>query len=226
MRYTRYDLKKKKKKNNNKIFFAIFAIMVISAVVLGTAISKFTIKGPSNSTSSEKVNSKPVKFIAIQGGMYAKTENADKEKAVLALYGNPFIIIDGNLNRVFSGIYLEDTFQNIIDALNKNDKSNSKMIFTLNKKDLCDAEIAEIVSANIKILSKLTESEVRAVQTQEFKAWTSSLKKVDGSSKNIKVLNDLEDYVGKLPAELTKDKAADNYIFLYNILKNICTISK
>jgi len=227
MRYTRYDLKNKNKKKHHYIS-VVFVLMLVLAIILGTIVSKFTIKGaaPQKTEANTNSSSKPIKFAAIQGGLYANIDNANKEKDVLASFGNPFMIKEGDRNRVFLGIYSEDSFDNIIKTLNEKGKSNSKMVFTLNKNNLCDAEIAEIISANIKILQKLTESDVRAVKTQDLKTWATALKKADDSSKNIKELNELKDYIGKLPTELTKDKAADNYVFLYNILKNISEISK
>lgn len=232
MRYTRYDLKKKSNKKNNKknkYFYVVFISMLIMAVILGTIVSKFTIKNAvawKTETNTNISSSKPAKYVAIQGGIYANIDNANKEKNVLSTFGNPFMIKEGDKNRVFVGIYSEDTFENIIKTLNDSKKSNSKMVFTLKRNNLCDSEIAEIISANIKVLSKLTESDVRAIKTQDFKTWTASLKKVDTSSENIKSLDELKDYVGKLPNEITKDKAADNYVFLYNILKNTSEISK
>ncbi len=228
MRYTRYDFKRNKSKNNKKGLLAIFGAMIVFAAITGTFIFNISMKNPGapQSTTAVKSQGTSAKFIAIQGGMFAKQENADKEKTALSPYGSAFIVKQGELNRVFSGIYLEDNYKAIVDSMNKNSKSNSKMVFTLNKKDICDAEIAEIVTANLKILNKLSENGVKAIQTKDFKTWTSTLKKPDNTSKNIEVLNQLKDYVGKMPEEVTRDKAPDNYIFLYGILKNICDISK
>ena len=227
MRYTRYDLKKKNKKNHHYVSI-IFIFILIMAVIMGTIVSKFTINTttPQKTEANTNSSNKPIKFVAIQGGLYANIDNANKEESVLSSFGNPFMIKDGDRNRVFLGIYSEDSFDNIIKTLNEKSKSNSKMVFTLTKNNLCDAEIAEIISANIKILQKLTESDVRAIKTQDLKTWAAALKKVDDSSENIKELNELKDYIGKFPDQLTKDKAAENYIFLYNILKNVSEISK
>ena len=226
MRYTRYDLKKKNKKNHHYISI-IFIFILVMAVIMGTIVSKFTINTtPQKTEANSNSSNKPIKFVAIQGGMYANIDNANKERDVLASYGNPFMIKDGERNRVFLGIYSEDSFDNIIKTLNEKGKSNSKMVFTLTKNNLCDAEIAEVISANIKILEKLNESDVRAVKTKDLKTWVAALKKVDTSSGNIKELNALKDYIGKFPDQLTKDKVAENYIFLYNILKTLSEISK
>lgn len=76
--------------------------------------------------------------------------------------------------------------------LTDNKIDNSKVTFIMNKKDLCDAEISEIITAYIKVVNKLSEKDVKSVKTEEIKKWMSSLDKVDKNSSNIKTLNNLK----------------------------------
>jgi hypothetical protein len=98
---------------------------------------------------------------------------------------------------------------------------NSKMSFSIDSSDNCDDEIVEIINANIQILTKLSEQNVKSIQTDSLKSWCASLKAVDKGSRNIMILDDLKLYINSFPKELTKEKAVENYVYLYNTLKKM-----
>lgn len=235
MKYTRYDLRRK---NDNKTFVVVILLIFAFAFIFGTAIFKLLMRTPSdvnvNNNSSNTIQSKSntnasdsiskdkvVKFMAVQGGVYQNKDNAEAERNLLNQYGTPFNVIEDNKTRVFLGIYTESQGEQIIKSLIEQKVDNSKMMFTINKEELCDAEIAEIINANLQILNKLAEKNVKAVQTDELKKWCSSLKKVDKNSKNVELLNNIKDHVSKMPKEVSKDKAEENYAYIYNILKKM-----
>lgn len=236
MKYTRYDLRKE---NSNKAFIVVILIILVIAFILGTVIFKLLIRAPIDSSKADtganivnsKDNTKSVnniakeskitKFIIVQGGMYQSKENADTELNLLNQYGTPFSVTEDGKTRVFLGIYTEEQGGNIVKSLIDQKVDNSKMVFVINSNNICDAEIVEIINANIQILNKLSEKNVKAIQTDELKKWCSSLKKVDKNSKNISVLNDILDHVNKMPKELAKDKAGENYAYIYNVIKKI-----
>lgn len=237
MKYTRYDLKRK---NDNKAFILIILLIFVLAFVFGTAAFKLLMRNTSNSNTgttnssnisenkdiskasdSTSISDKVVKFIAVQGGIYQNKDNAEAERLIFNQYGTPFNVIEDNKTRVFLGIYVESQAQQIMKSLTEQKIDNSKMLFTINNSDLCDAEIAEIINANIQILNKLAEKNVKAIQTDELKKWCLSLKKVNDDSKNIAILNDIKSHVSKMPKEISKDKAAENYEYIYSILKKM-----
>lgn len=238
MKYTRYDLKRD---NDNKAFIAVILLILVLAFIFGTAIFKLFIKSPissdiktdsvsnrsnqktDNNSSGKLNNSKITKFVVVQGGIYQSKENADAERNLLAQYGTPFTVTEDNKTRVFLGIYTEEQAERIMKSLTEQKVDNSKMTFTLNNNDLCDVEIAEIINANIQILNKLAEKNVKAIQTEELKKWCAALKKVDKDSKNILILKDIQDHINKMPKELTKENVGENYTYLYNILKKIAS---
>jgi hypothetical protein len=238
LKYTRYDLKRD---NDNKAFIAVIFLILVFAFLFGTVIFKLFIKSPISSNikidsvsnrSNQKTdtkssvnlnNSKITKFVAIQGGIYQSKENADAERNLLTQYGTPFTVTEDNKTRVFLGIYTEEQAERIMKSLTEQKVDNSKMTFTLNNNDLCDVEIAEIVNANIQILNKLAEKNVKAIQTEDLKKWCVALKKVDKDSKNILILKDIQDHISKMPKELTKENVAENYTYLYNILKKVAS---
>ncbi|EDU35839.1 hypothetical protein B2H94_13640 [Clostridium sporogenes] len=230
MRYTRYDIRKRNK--SNFTFFLIITLVLVLAFILGTVI--FNLVSPSNikkGNTITKDNTNVVKskdnksnssnYIIIQRGIYAKKENVSGVLNSLKPYGNIFTIEDNGKTRVFLGIYEEDEGIKLMKKLTDNKIDNSKMTFVINKKDLCDAEISEIITAYIKIVNKLSEKDVKSVKTEEIKKWVSSLDKVEKDSSNIKTLNNLKEHINKLPKDLTKDQSSKSYIFIYNILKEI-----
>lgn len=234
MRYTRYDLKK----TNNKTFMLLILLILALAFFFGTIIFKLFIGECKNNFKSDtsylqnNVNSKDknnesdskvIKFIVIQGGIYKSKENAESEKSLLSSYGTPFSVEEDNKIRILLGIYTEDQGEKVIKSLNDQKVDNSKMIFEINKCDMCDLEISELINANIQILNKLSEQNVKAIQTSELKKWCLSLKKLETGSKNIKILNELKSYVNKMPNEISKDKTDENYNYLYQILKKVGT---
>ncbi|EJO5346448.1 hypothetical protein NRP93_000495 [Clostridium botulinum] len=230
MRYTRYDIKKRNKCNFR--FFLIIAVVLILAFILGTMIFKLVL--PSNAkqgNGTKKNNINLIKgkdnentysnYVAIQRGMYAKKDNVSQILNSLKPYGNGFIIEDNGKSRVLLGIYEEEEGMKLMKKLTDNKIDNSKITFIINKKDLCDAEILEIISAYVKVINKLSEKDVKSVKTEEIKKWVASLDKVDKNSSNIKILNNLKENINKLPKDLTKNQASKSYIFIYNILKEL-----
>ncbi|EJE7233580.1 hypothetical protein FC820_09655 [Clostridium sporogenes] len=230
MRYTRYDIRKRNK--SNFTFFLIITLVLVLAFILGTVI--FNLVSPSNikkGNTITKDNTNVVKskdnksnssnYIIIQRGIYAKKENVSGVLNSLKPYGNIFTVEDNGKTRVFLGIYEEDEGIKLMKKLTDNKIDNSKLTFVINKKNLCDAEISEIITAYIKVVNKLSEKDVKSVRTEEIKKWVSLLDKVEKDSSNIKTLNNLKEHINKLPKDLTKDQASKSYIFIYNTLKEV-----
>jgi hypothetical protein len=220
MKYTRYNLKKKNKPGI-KFIIAIFGTLSV-CILLGIFMLK---SFPSSSSSVNKnlppvTDKKPVLYIAIQGGLYKMKENADETNKLLSDYGNPFIITEEDKSmRVFLGVYTEEEALKQMKLLTDKGVKNSKMTFQIVQSDLCDAEIIEILNANLKILSIASGKDVTSVKTDDFKKWCLALKEVDGKSKNINTLKELKDNASKLPEKLSKDMVSASYINIYNALR-------
>jgi hypothetical protein len=234
MKYTRYDMKKRK--NNNYVFALILVSTIVFAFVIGTVFSKFflknsnfnepKVKSPSNAVNVSNNNSeekKVIKYIAVQGGKFAKSEYLENARNTLKSYGNPFTIKEEDGTRVFLGIYSEQDAVNVIKTLTDNSIANSKMTFqvTVSSSDACNDEIVKLIDGELGILSILSDKSVKSYITDEFKRWCSQLKEVDKKSKNIDVLNELKAQANSLPNELGKDKSEECYIFIYNTLKKL-----
>jgi hypothetical protein len=236
MKYTRYDFKKKK---NDSLTLLILLISVLAAAfLLGTGISNMIMKQPNSSeqvpvpknTSSPGpgnggaavVENTTTKFIVIQSGFFKNKESAEELKNKLKEQVIPFTIVEGDSIRVMAGIFSEEDSAKIIQLLNEKQIPTYKTIFEINKNELCEAEIAEVIKGNVKILNKLMEKDVASYDMSDFKNWiASSLKAADSKSKNYNVLEELKNYVNSLPKEIGKDKVEENYVFLYNTLKKV-----
>lgn len=237
MRYTRYDIGRKHKKN---ILPLAGILIIITAIIIGSLISNFLLKNSKiiqNSTkatnedvqkknNSNEVNSSDIiNFETIQCGIFNNKDNINSEKNALQDYGVCFTIDDTAGTRVFLGIYPQTSGDAISKTLSDKGIDNVKATFQISKKNLCDAEIAEIINANLQILNKLSEKDVKTVKTDDLKKWLSKLETVDKNSKNYSTLTELIDFTNKLQNELSKEKVADCYVILYNALKKISIVS-
>ena len=231
MKYTRYDMKRK----SNSIF--VLAIVLLStlifALVIGTVISTVFLK---NSRVKEAVvtqdnvvdgankneTKKTAKFIAVQGGMFIESSNVDKAKSNLSTYGNPFTIQEQNGTRVLLGIYNEAEALNIIKLLTEKNIDNSKMIFEINiSTNPCDEASTAAISAEVDVLSKLSDKDVKSIKSSELKEWLSTLQGLDKSSKNFALLEEIKTHINALPVEIEKGKVSEYYSFLYSFMKKL-----
>jgi hypothetical protein len=239
MKYTRYDIKKKNKGNYGLLIVLISVL--IASYLLGSGLSSLFIKNAKPTVSDENAR-KPdisieqgstkestvvkteniiIKFVCIQNGIFESKENAELLKNKVKEILNPFSVKEESKTRVLAGIFIEGDAQKYIELLNSKGIDNSSIKFELNKNDKCDAEIVEIINGYIKILSELLDRNVKSIQTTGFKQYVSSLEKVEGTSKNYSILEELKKYVGALPEAITRDKTEENYIYLYNILRKV-----
>ncbi|KYH34474.1 cell division protein FtsN [Clostridium tepidiprofundi DSM 19306] len=242
MRYSKYDIRKSK----NSSVVLIFMLILILAIIIGSLIFKVVFKGASMDSKLPKfninrskdngnnrsavVNGNDVKdntsnnisnFYAIQCGAFKSKENADNYRKSLADYGNPFIISNGGYYKVLLGIYKENNISEITSKLTEDGIEWTKIIFSFNKDSLCNSEIMEIINANLKVVNKLSEDNVKAIETADFKKWSESLKQVNKKDKNYNRLMKLKDFISELPSKLTKDKIVDVYKVLYNVLNEM-----
>lgn len=228
MRYTRYDLKKKQ--GGNKYFILILIIILVVALSIGTVVSKLLLKNSkylngtvSSKTSSASSNtSKNSEYVFLQGGIFSKKEYADELMKSLGAIGNPIEINDNGKIRVIFGMYKRgESYTSAVKLLTDNKFDSSEISYDINIGDICNSEIVEIIDANLQIISKLNDKDVKAVQLQELKKWKNNLKKVEGDYKNKKVLLELEKYIDKLPESYSKNNTNDSIQFMYTEFKKM-----
>ncbi|MDP4143856.1 MAG: SPOR domain-containing protein [Bacillota bacterium] len=230
MRYTRYNLKKNDKGGYR--FLIALVIVLFLSLLLGSVISNMFFgngkqnaqlvkQTQENSSTKNETKADIVKFTAIQCGVFTKKENVDELLGTLNKLGGGFTVSDNNKYRVLYGIYKDDDSQKTVKFLSDNKVDSMKIYFQVDKNDECNAQIVELINAIISVFNKLSETDIKSVQTDKLKQWSSGLKKIDGSGKNIQVANELKDYIDKLPKEVSQNSVMSNDIFIYNELKKI-----
>ncbi|WP_139905181.1 SPOR domain-containing protein [Clostridium thermarum] len=236
MKYTRYDYKRKKE--DKTVVIVMLVSIVLAAVLLGTALSSIFIKdrgtkAPIENKSEEAVtdtvqqhsekesNNLPARFIIIQSGYYGVKENAQNQKDKVKTVLNPFTIEEEGKFRVLAGIFNENDYDKILKKMNDNGLDNTKITYEINTDEESSYLIAEIMKGHLKILTTLTESYVTAVKTEEFKTWLAPLSSANEKDENYTILQEYKKYLSSLPDEIVKEKAEENYTYIYEVIKKV-----
>ncbi|WP_291632459.1 SPOR domain-containing protein [Clostridium sp.] len=236
MRYTRYNYKPPRKSNN---FIFIFILILIAAISLGTLFSKLLPKDSIGKTGTEdkttqidpqkdsldvskQISQTNIKdYVALQCGFFSNKENALALKNSLMEFGTPFIVEEGNSNRVFIGIYPSGNIDGIVKQLVTKKITPVKINFQLIDKDSTSAQINEMIRADIQILNSLSEKDTKFIQTVELKKWLGTLAGSDPKSESYATMNEIKSYLTAMPAELKKEKTEEGYIYIYKFMKKI-----
>lgn len=236
MKYTRYDYRRKREERVSII--VILASIILAAVLLGTALSSLFIKNQAgkskpqqNSSNSGQTaqksdpgtaeNAAPVRFLLVQGGVFQNKDYAATRKGKLKEVANPFSVEEDSGTRVFAGIFNEAEYDAVVKKVTEKGLPAAKVTYEINIEDQSCLEIAEIIKGHLKCLTPLTEQNAVAVGTENIKSWLPTLPKVDEKAKYYSLLEEYKTYINSLPAKIEKDKAEENYIYIYNILKKV-----
>lgn len=222
MRYTRYEYKK-----SNKMKF-ICTIVVIVGVSIGGGLyaSNLVFKGKQitdnkNSvsyTNDQNTTVVGTNIIALQCGYYSKEENAQASLSTISSYCQPFIIEENGKFRVLAGIYEEDDGNKKIDELKSKGIDVAKVSLNISTNTIEDKKIVEIIDGFLKITSKLEDSEVKSVKTQDYKTWAGNIINEGVTTKSEK-LDSLSSCINNLPDEIDKKNSIESIKALYNLMK-------
>ncbi|MBD8048080.1 MAG: SPOR domain-containing protein [Clostridium argentinense] len=231
MKYTRYNIKPKKKSSN---LLYLIIVMLIALVLTVMFFNKFYYKddlkknnGSTNEIKKEEKkeavkdteeNIKSSNFILIQCGVFKVKDNADKVKNQLSSFGSPFLVQQDNTYKVYQGIYTEEDCDKVIEKLNKNKIQNTKIVITLPYEDLSVVELSKIIDAELKIINKTSDAQVKSIKTNELKKWVSSLENLNEDTSLYKDVKEMKDYIASLPEEVDKKKSEEMNIYIYNKL--------
>lgn len=224
MKYTRYNYKKKKPLNYFILFF-ICGVFVLS-LAFGSVISKLLIKDKSNLkrdsnevniiNKNKKAENGTLNFYLVQTGVFSKVENATENKKKLSELGyESFIIEDEGKQRVIIGIFEEEEATNIVKDIKGKGLDIARILLDIDKSNNESNEIAEIISANIKVFSKLREKEVLSIKTEEIKKWTSELKSTKTKGRQNELLEEIKKFTLELPDEIKKEELNKYYEYIY-----------
>ncbi|SUY47773.1 transmembrane protein [Clostridium putrefaciens] len=224
MKYTRYNYKKKKPLNYFILFF-ICGVFVLS-LAFGSVISKLLIKDKSNLkrdsnevniiNKNKKAENGTLNFYLVQTGVFSKVENATENKKKLSELGyESFIIEDEGKQRVIIGIFEEEEATNIVKDIKGKGLDIARILLDIDKSNNESNEIAEIISANIKVFSKLREKEVMSIKTEEIKKWTSELESTKTKGRQNELLEEIKKFTLELPDEIKKEELNKYYEYIY-----------
>lgn len=218
MRYTRYDYKKK----NNFSFIVPILVVIALGCFIGIILFKVAFKnvnGVINNTNGSTVTAntyedkKNYKFIVIQCGVFQNMDNAKQALSTIPSGFNSFVVQENGVYKVMAGIYAKGEESSKIDELNRASVINYSI-----KCDVSDGKDSrlesEIIKGYIKIITKLSDNQVKSINTGEFKKW---INQVSNGSNNQNVKN-LVEKANALPEQCSIDNVNDLMIFVYNIL--------
>lgn len=227
MRYTRYE------KNNNqkgtRKFMFLLVLMLAIALVLGSIIFKFLLNGTDSSKTKNSTESieggsdnrtklgSEYQCYTIQCGSYSNQENAQALVNKLKEKHIAFILKEGSESKVMISLYDNDEkVSNVVKELDGEGIKSFKVTFSLPQGNTNKAGIIEIVKGYITILDKLTEKDIKAVKTGDFKKYTEEIPVSDGEGKE--KLEELKKHISKLPEEVSSKELQTSYEFLSNLL--------
>jgi SPOR domain len=234
MKYTRYNIKQKNKNKNNFLLYLIITLVI--ALTLGTGLSFLFHKGDNKGQlpteiDKSKENTKTEQnnevnkgqpnhqFYLLQCGVFKVKENAETLRKSVEGIGNPFIVEEGELFRVYFGVYSKEQWETAANLLKEKGISYSKSTLDVYYEDLSTGELCQIIEANFKIINKASEPNIKSVKTTELKNWANSLQSLEEGMKQYNDVNELKTYIQSLPEEINKTKAAEMIVINYNKLK-------
>lgn len=225
MRYTKYDYKKK---NKNKVLGILPFIIIISlAIVLGITLFNLFIIGnnsilnvfnriDSTDAISNEETSK-LTIASIQCGLYGKRENAESSLIKIPSSYSKFIIEEDGKFKVMAGIYGIEELVDKKNQLENNSIENFAIKYEF-KEDSIDSKVeGEIICGFLKMINRTFNDEVKSINTQEFKIWVKEVS--DKSINKSEITKNLLGKINSLPEEYEKEKAEEDIIYLYNIVK-------
>ena len=224
MRYTRYDYKKKK--GDNFILWIIGSItfsIIVGMLFYNLFLKENNVVDTSGKNQQESVKEKDPKdsngksFGIIQCGVFKDKNNAEATLASINSEATCFIVEEDEGIKLMYGIYNFDQASEKVNSLTGSSVSNFRIKCEIPGDS--DEKRAEgvIIEAYLKIINKLTEKDVKAVDTKQFKEWVLSISsEVSNKSEEFNIL---VSQINQLPDEYKKENQKDSLIQIYNILK-------
>lgn len=184
-------------------------------------------KATDNSGVKESENENEVKgqevtseynFYILQCGVFKVKKNAEETLNKLSTFGNPFMGQEGELSKIYFGIYSDKTIENGVAILKEKGIDNSKVTINIPIEDESTTQFCEIVDSLLQVVNKTLESDVKSINTSELKKWVDGLEKIDESMKQYNEVNSLKEYIKALPDEVDKSKDGEVSKYIYEQL--------
>ncbi len=185
----------------------------------GKVPGKSEVKEEGNSTGVKEENAvSEYNFYILQCGVFKVKSNADETLNKLSAFGNPFIGQEGELSKVYFGMYSDKNIENGASILKEKGIDNTKVTINIPMEDNSTKQFCEIVDSLLQVVNKTSESGVKSINTSELKKWIDGLEKIDENMKQYNEVNSLKEYIKALPDEVDKNKDGEVLKYVYDQL--------
>lgn len=154
-------------------------------------------------------------YTVVQCGYFSTKESAESVKIKIGEQAR--ILTEGEKFRVVCYIGSEVEAQKISNKFTSKDIENTKTRFNLPANTVTDKSIIEMINGILDITSKLNESGVASVKSDEFKTWTNKLKEVNSDEKYSN-FSAMKKMIDELPMEITNKEVVKIYQVIYDVL--------
>ncbi len=159
-------------------------------------------------------------FYLLQCGVFKVQENANKVLETLKLYGRPFMETEGELTKVYFGVYTDETIEAATELLGSKGIESSKVTITVPIEDLSSGQLCKIAENMIEIMNKTYETGVKSLNTSDIKGWAGELDPTESNMKQYAAVEEMKTYINNLPEEVDKSALQDGMKFIYDKIKS------
>lgn len=156
------------------------------------------------------------KFYLLQCGVFKVKENANGVISKLTPLGNPFIGQEGELSKVYFGIYSSENIDAGVAILNDKGIENTKVSINIPATDLSTTQYCKIIQSLLQIINKGSEGEVKSINTAELKKWTGTLDSISEDMDKYNEVNTLKEYINAFPDQVDKTQIESMTKYLYD----------
>jgi hypothetical protein len=175
-------------------------------------------EGENSSVVKEQEAVSEYNFYILQCGVFKVKSNADEILNKLSSFGNPFVGQEGELSKVYFGIYSDKNIEDGLAILKEKGIDNTKVNINIPMEDDSTAQLCEILDSLLQVSNKTSESGVKSINTSELKKWVDGLDKIDETMKQYNEVNSLKEYIKVLPDEVDKTKDDEVLKYVYDQL--------
>ncbi len=167
---------------------------------------------------SEGTTVSEYKFYLLQCGVFKVKENANGVMSKLSSLGKPFVGQEGELSKVYFGIYSSESIDAAVTILNGKSMENTKVTINIPVKDISTTQYCKTIESLLQITNKASEGGVESVKTAELKKWTGTLEAISEGMDKYKEVSTLKEYINALPDQVDKTQIDAMTKYLYDEL--------
>ncbi|MGL4655408.1 MAG: SPOR domain-containing protein [Sarcina sp.] len=156
-------------------------------------------------------------YTVVQCGYFSTKESAEAVKTKIGEKAR--VLTEGDKFRVVCYIGNEEEAKKLSDKFTTQEIENTKARFSLPAETVTDKSIIEMINGVLDITSKVNESGVASVKSDEFKTWANGLAETKDDAK-FKNFSEMKKMINELPTEITSKDTVKVYQVIYDVLSN------